>query len=358
MTSGCFTVFFGGGYDEHYITPRVCTGSAKTETGAYGRALLSSIVALFNKKTGVCVYQHTSRERSLSYQRRYLRINPATRARVRILDHERLNMSKSNSLNPVTPVNPVAPYIGGKRNLAKRLCAHIETIPHTLYAEAFVGMGGVFLRRKFHPKTEVINDFSRDVTTLFRILQRHYPQFLDTLKYQITSRSEFERLKKTDPDTLTDLERAARFLYLQRTSFGGKVTGQNFGVTFDRGARFNLTSLVPMLEDIHERLSGVIIECLHFAEFITRYDRPLALFYLDPPYYNCEEDYGKGLFSKEDFAVLAKVLSGLQGKFLLSLNDVPAVREIFSGFNMEPVNTTYSLNKNKAVKVGELIISN
>ena len=53
-------------------------------------------------------------------------------------------------------MRPVAPYIGGKRNLAGRLVELIETIPHTTYAEPFVGMGGVFLRRRMAPKAEVI----------------------------------------------------------------------------------------------------------------------------------------------------------------------------------------------------------
>lgn len=130
--------------------------------------------------------------------------------------------------------NPVAPWLGGKRNLAKRLVKIISSVKHETYAEAFVGMGGVFLRRPYAPKCEVINDYSGDVANLFRILQRHYPQFLECLKFQITSRREFERLKRTDPSTLTDLERAARFLYLQKTAFGGKVTGQNFGVSLER----------------------------------------------------------------------------------------------------------------------------
>jgi len=131
-------------------------------------------------------------------------------------------------LQIVEPINPVAPYVGGKRLLAKTLVERINQIDHTGYAEPFVGMGGVFFRRNRQPKTEVINDINGDITTMFRVLQRHYDYFIDFLKFQITSRREFERLVKIDPDTLTDLERAARFIYLQKTAFGGKVTGANF----------------------------------------------------------------------------------------------------------------------------------
>ena len=68
----------------------------------------------------------------------------------------------------VQPVKPVAPYLGGKRALSRHLCDRIAAVPHDLYAEPFVGMGGVFLRRSARPKHEVINDLSVDVVTLFR----------------------------------------------------------------------------------------------------------------------------------------------------------------------------------------------
>ena len=253
---------------------------------------------------------------------------------------------------------PAAPYIGGKRNLAKQIVARINSTHHTLYAEPFSGMGGVFFRRTYRPKAEVINDLSRDVITLFRVLQRHYPDFMGMLRYQLTSRMEFERLKATDPVTLTDFERAARFLYMQRTAFGGKVTGQSYGVCTERPARFDVTKLASKLEDLHERLSGVAIECLPYQEFITRYDRKHTLFYLDPPYFNCENDYGKGMFERQDFERLATILSGIKGKFIMSLNDVPEIRAIFANFNIEAVQTTYSLARKHTKKVGELIITN
>ena len=151
-------------------------------------------------------------------------------------------MTVNPSHERVTPVKPAVAYIGGKRNLSKDLIQLIQATPHDVYAEAFVGMGGVFFRRTVVPKSEVINDASRDVATFFRILQRHFPQFMDVLKFQLTSRTEFERLSHTDPDTLTDLERAARFLYLQALSYGGKVAGRTFGVDPTRSGRFIATN--------------------------------------------------------------------------------------------------------------------
>lgn len=260
-------------------------------------------------------------------------------------------------LEPVQPTKPVAPWSGGKRALAGRLAERIADIPHDRYVEPFVGMGGVFFRRRARPKLEVINDINRDVVNLFRILQRHYQQFLDVLKWQVCSRADFERLQATDPTTLTDLERAARFLYLQRAAFGGLVVGQSFGISYTAGTRFDLTKLVPMLEDVHERLAPVLIERLPYADCIRKYDsRPGALFYCDPPYWGCTDDYGKDIFSPADFEALSGLLEGIQGRFILSLNDTPEVRAIFARFTIEPVELNYRLS-GKVTPAREVIIS-
>jgi len=261
------------------------------------------------------------------------------------------------TLTAVRPVSPAAGYIGGKRNLARRICAIIDRVPHDSYAEPFVGMGGIFLRRSRRPAAEAINDVSGDVATFFRVLQEHYPYFIDMLRFRVASRGEFERLKALPPERLTDLQRAARFLYLQRLAFGGKVEGRNFGVSRGMGSRFNVTKLEPMLADIHERLAGVVIEQLGYDEFIRRYDGDGALFYLDPPYWGCETDYGQDVFSRGDFERLATQLAAIKGKFLLSINDTPGARETFGRFNMVETATTYSIS-GSSQRAGELIISN
>lgn len=273
-----------------------------------------------------------------------------------VADLRLTNMQEEFKLSVVTPVTPPAAYIGGKKQLAQRLASIIEQIPHALYAEPFVGMGGVFFRRQLVPRGEVINDRSGDVVTLFRILQRHYQQFMDVLKFQITSRREFDRLSKTDPATLTDLERAARFLYLQRLSFGGKVTGRSFGVDYTKPGRFNLNSIGPILEDVHERLSGVGIENLDWRDFIERYDRPETLFYIDPPYYGNEKDYGAGVFARSDFKEMAGRLASIKGRFIISLNDCAEVREIFSRYRIANAALTYTVGTGAAKDVGEVII--
>lgn len=67
----------------------------------------------------------------------------------------------------VAPTRPVAPWLGGKRNLAKRICALIDAdTNHSTNTEPFVGIGGIFLRRTSRPRAEVIHDFGRAVNPL------------------------------------------------------------------------------------------------------------------------------------------------------------------------------------------------
>lgn len=263
------------------------------------------------------------------------------------------------SIQTVRPVKPAAGYLGGKRFLATRLCALIDREQHDGYAEPFVGMGGIFLRRKTRPRAEVINDINGEVINFFRVLQEHYPYFIDLLRFRLASRNEFERLKGMEPARLTDLQRAARFLYLQRLAFGGKVAGQNFGVDKSQGARFNISKLEPMLADIHERLAGVTLEQLPFLDFIRRYDRAGMLFYCDPPYFGCEDDYGAAVFEPADFERLSEAMGAARAKMVISINDAPEIRSIFRDFAIHEARTTYSISsRTGATRVGELVISN
>jgi DNA adenine methylase len=77
-------------------------------------------------------------------------------------------------------------------------------------------------------------------------------------------------------------------------------------------ARFDVTRLGPVLEELHERWRSVVIERLPYATFIDKYDRPGTLFYLDPPYWGCETDYGNS-FARGDFECLAEQLAGSAG---------------------------------------------
>lgn len=266
--------------------------------------------------------------------------------------------SSRSVLIPVSPAEPPAPWIGGKRHLAKRICHVLAATPHEVYCEPFTGLGGIFLRRAVRPPLEVINDVSGDVVTLFRVLRAHPEALLRELRWRPAMRVEFDRLKHVAAHDLTDIERAARFLYLQTLAFGGKVSGRNFGVSLVSPRTFDLARLEPRLRRIHARLASVVVENLDWADFIPRYDRAETLFYLDPPYHGSEDDYGPGLFGPSDFEQLSAALQGIEGKFLLSLNDTPEVRTWFAWADIQAVETVYSIgNADPGAPAREVLIS-
>jgi DNA adenine methylase len=179
---------------------------------------------------------------------------------------------------------------------------------------------------------------------------------MEVMRFQISSRRDFERLRITDPATLTDIERAARFLYLQKLGFGGKVNSV-FGVSVG-SPRFSMSRLEPILDAACERLDGVVFECLDWASLIPRYDSAETLFYLDPPYFGGEDDYGKGMFDRAQFVKMSEVLSAVDGAFVLSINDTPEIRDVFSAFHLEEVKLKYTVGKSGTVDASELFVSN
>jgi len=111
---------------------------------------------------------------------------------------------------------------------------------------------------------------------------------------------------------------------------------------------------------VHLRLARVYIENRPYEDVINRFDKPNTFFYLDPPYYGNEKEYGEGIFYREDFEKLREMLANIKGKFLLSINDHPKTREIFKGFRISRERMIYTAGHTQAEHkpVTELLISN
>lgn len=250
--------------------------------------------------------------------------------------------------------SPLA-WLGGKSRLADQIIDRMP--PHEAYCEVFAGAAWV-LFRKPESRVEIINDINGDLVNLYRCVKHHLAELVAQFRWLLVAREEFDRFMQTPADTLTDIQRAARFYYLTKMAFGARVNSPTFGICATGAPRLNLLRVEEDLSEAHVRLSRVYIENKPYAQVIDRFDKPGTLFYLDPPYFGCEKDYGAGLFGREDFQRLADRLAGISGKFILSLNDVPEVRELFSRFAIESVTTRYSVNAAKSKTVGEVLITN
>ncbi len=130
-----------------------------------------------------------------------------------------------------------------------------------------------------------------------------------------------------------------------------------FGKSAARYPRINLLRLEEELSEIHLRLARVTIENLGWEEFLTMYDHPETSFYIDLPYWGFEDYYGPG-FSREDFARMAERLRTLNTRVILSLNNLPEVRDTFKAFKIKEANTIYTAATASVQAVTELLMSN
>jgi DNA adenine methylase len=244
-------------------------------------------------------------------------------------------------------------YIGGKRAVAKQIIAMLPR--HTAYVEPFVGGGQVFFAKP-PSKVEVLNDLDYEVVNFYRVAQRHYEELVRYLRFTIVSRRYYDLLKATNAETLTDIQRAARLLYLQKTSYAGRVTKQNFRTAVVQPSGLNPERLPELIEETHQRLQRVVLECLPYEKVLAKYDSRETCFFADPPYFGVR--HYKFNFASDDFRVLAERLGNVKGSFVLSLNDVPEVREIFSAFRMRGIEMPYTAQKAAGRRFPEVLITN
>lgn len=247
---------------------------------------------------------------------------------------------------------PIIPWLGGKRRLADTIIPRFP--PHTCYVEVFAGGAALYFLRP-PAEVEVINDINGDIVNLYRVVQNHLEEFVRQFKWALSSREIFKWLQETPSQTLTDIQRAARFFYLQHQAFGGRVDGQTWG-TATTAPAVNLLRIEEQLSAAHLRLAGTYIERLDWRECMRRYDRPHSFFYLDPPYWQTE---GYGVpFPWPEYEAMAAAVRDLQGKAIVSLNDHPDIRACFAGLHMESLPIKYTVGGGQGAERHELLIFN
>lgn len=247
---------------------------------------------------------------------------------------------------------PIIPWIGGKRRLADRIFPLFPR--HSCYVEPFAGGAALFFLRPVPAEVEVLNDVNGDLVNLYRVVQHHLEEFVRQFKWALSSRQVFKWLQETRPETLTDIQRAARFYYLQQSAFGGRVDGQSYGTATTQPPGLNLLRIEEALSAAHLRLSNTYIEHLSWAECIRRYDRPHTLFYCDPPYWQTE---GYGVpFGFEQYEEMAELIGRIKGKAIISLNDHPDIRRVFGRYHIESTDITYTVGGGKGQQAREVLI--
>lgn len=103
---------------------------------------------------------------------------------------------------------------------------------------------------------------------MYRVIQHHPEELIRQFKWALSSRLYYEWEQKKDPETLTDIQRAARFYYLQKQAFGGRVDGQSYGTATTSGPRLSFMRLEEDLSQAHLRLHGTYVENLPWNDVV------------------------------------------------------------------------------------------
>ena len=218
-------------------------------------------------------------------------------------------------------------WVGGKSKSRKEIIRLLPTDAEC-YAEVFAGAGWVLFGKPSHP-VEVLNDKNGDLVNLWRVLKHRPAELLERVQQNLYSRETFMEIRKMRPDVWDELGRAEWLYLLIQQSFGADVSRGGFACASNLPRGLFHSKSLAQFAPAYERLSGVFIENLDFADLINRYDQPRTVFFCDPPYF---DTFGyTEAFSLTDHERLATTLYGIKGRFLLTINDHPAVRDLYKG---------------------------
>jgi DNA adenine methylase len=224
--------------------------------------------------------------------------------------------------------------VGGKHFIKNRIIPLLPRNGISTYVEPFVGSGKIILANDPYPH-EVVNDLDKDIYTLWKGMKSVKPSTL--AGFDLTgNKLKFKQLKDSHFTTLP--QKLYRALYLNIHSFSGNMIGY---ANVSRNAVLYKQKLLQHLPEIQERLKPMTILSQDWKTVVRKYDSPTTLFYLDPPYYEVE-NYGMKPVPPQD---LYDVLSKLKGKWILSYNDVPIIRQLFKGY---PIKSFSNINTIKS----------
>lgn len=237
---------------------------------------------------------------------------------------------------------------GGKKLLRKEIISRFPSEINT-YVEVFGGAGWVLFGAEKHADKEIFNDIDGELINLWRCVKYHPEALQKELEWTLNSREMFQEC--LNHRGITDIQRAARYFLVAKESFGGDL--RSFGC-----AARGLVKATEFLTEVSKRLERVLIENKDYADLMKVYDREGTLFYLDPPYYGAEKYYSHP-FSAENHLALCNHLDGIKGKFVLSYNDHPYIRELYRDYNIQGVKRQSNLeSKHGGKDYMELIITN
>lgn len=269
-------------------------------------------------------------------------------------------------------VAPVLKWVGGKRQLLPEI---IKRIPKfSTYYEPFVGGGAVLFH--LQPKKAVINDVSWELMNVYQVIRDHVDELIDDLKKHKNEEEYFYRIRELDRDmekyeSLSNVEKASRILYLNKTCYNGLFRVNKAGEFNSPFGNYKNPNIVnePTLRAVSSYFNKADITflCCDY-EAALKNIRKGAFVYLDPPYDPVSDSanftgYDKGGFGREEQIRLKSVCDRLDKrgiKFLLSNSATDFILDLYKDYRIEIIQAKRAINcnPNKRGEVDEVLVRN
>ncbi len=275
-------------------------------------------------------------------------------------------------LNMSFKVPTLVKWAGGKKRLLPQF---YNFFPEKIerYIEPFVGSGAVafYVIKHFKPKFVLLSDINEELINAYNVVKNNVPELITALTILTRKHNKefYYKTRDTDPHDLSNIDWAARFIYLNKTCFNGlyRVNSKGkFNVPIGSYKNPQILDIKSLLE-IHKLLRNATIKVMPF-ENVLEYAKNGDFIYLDPPYYPIKEGksftkYSKNDFSKTDHEKLAEVfkkLDKLGCKVMLSNSDTQFIKELYKNYNINIVRAKRMINcdATKRGEINELVVTN
>jgi DNA adenine methylase len=278
-------------------------------------------------------------------------------------------MVKNNKL-----VSPFLKWVGGKRQIIPSIVAYLPNdVKNCRYVEPFVGGGAVLFH--LQPKRATLNDLNAELMNVYQVIKNNPDALINDLKKHENNSTYFYAIRHLDrnPDyrNLSDIERASRIIYLNKTCFNGLYRVNSAGEFNSPFGNYKNPNIInePVLRAVSKYLNSNAVELLNedYATVLDKVEHG-SFVYLDPPYHPISVNsnftgYVQGGWNMFDQVRLKEACDKLNAggiRFLLSNSSADFIKDLYKQYHIHTVKAIRAINSDGANRgeIDELLIRN
>lgn len=271
-------------------------------------------------------------------------------------------------------IAPFLKWVGGKRQLLPKIIEHLpKNIRELRYFEPFIGGGAVLFH--LQPENAVINDFNKELINVYNVVKDNLDDLIVDLKKHKNTSEYFYQIRGLDRTdeflSLSEVQRASRIIYLNKTCFNGLYRVNNAGEFNAPFGRYKNPNIVnePTLKAVNKFLNknNISINNGDYSDVLETADEN-SFIYLDPPYHPISENsnftgYVQGgwdMFDQIRLREVCDILNEKGAKFLLSNSSSPFIKDQYEKYKITTVKAIRAINSNGSDRgeIDEVLIRN